>query len=137
MISEMLPVSIHPMRLRTVIIADDVAEIRNLVAKFLEPFGYKVTSAPSGREAAKLLRTIPCDVLVADVLMPDGDGIELISDLRRTDSPVKIVAISGGGGGLEADYCVQLAKGLGAQAVLTKPFSRKQLMAAIDGVLAN
>ncbi len=119
---------------RSVIVADDVAEICNMVAKFLEPFGYRVFSAKSGREALALAQTTPCDVVVTDVLMSDGDGIELITQLKRT-TDVRILAISGGGGGLQADYCIQLAKASGAHDTLLKPFDRKQLLAAVTGVL--
>jgi CheY-like chemotaxis protein len=124
------------MQQRTVVVADDVVEIRTLVEKFLEPMGFKVLGAGTGREATKLLRNNRCDLLIADVLMPDGDGLEVITELKHTDGTVRILAISGGGGPLEADYCVKLAKALGAHATMTKPFDRNQLVNAVQSVLA-
>lgn len=121
---------------RCVIVADDVAEICNLAAKFLEPFGYRVLAAHSGREALDLLRSNRCDAVVADVLMPDGDGIELITDLKRSRPDLRILAISGGSGSTQMDQCLKLANSAGADAVLAKPFDRKQLLAAIQSLLA-
>jgi CheY-like chemotaxis protein len=120
---------------RTVIVADDVTEIRNLVTKILEPLGFKVLEASSGREAARLLRANHCDLVITDVLMPDGDGLEVITEMKRTDRTVPVLAISGGGGTLQADYCAKLANGLGADATLTKPFDRKQLIRAVQAVM--
>lgn len=120
---------------RSVIVADDMPEICNMVAKFLEPFGYKVLAAHTGRQASKLLASTSCDALILDVLMPDGDGIEVINALRRAGNAPRILAISGGGNALAPDYCLTLAKAAGADATLTKPFDRKQLLAAIQAML--
>jgi len=121
--------------MRQVIVADDVAEICNLVAIYLEPFGFSVTGAKTGREALNLCRTKGCDLIVTDVLMPDLDGIELINELKRTPK-VRVVAISGGGHNIEAGYCLNLAKASGAHVTLQKPFNRKQLLSAVERALA-
>jgi CheY-like chemotaxis protein len=122
--------------MRQVIVADDVAEICNLVAIYLEPFGFAVTSAKSGREALEIYRNKGCDLVVADVLMPEVDGIELISELKREPN-VRVVAISGGGQNIDASYCLNLAKATGAHVTLPKPFNRKQLLAAVETALAS
>ncbi len=113
------------------VVADDVAEVRTLLAEFLQRRGFEVFCASSGREAARLLRENACELLVTDVLMPDGDGIELISELKSANHAVRIVAISGGGM-LSPHYCLTLARGVGAHAFLQKPFDRSQLLAAVD-----
>ena len=121
---------------RTVIVADDVAEIRNLVAIILEPVGFNVLLASGGHEASRLLRQHPCDLLIADVLMPDGDGLELISEARRANETPRILAISGGGQSLEPEYCVKMAKAFGADETMLKPFDRRKLVAAVQAALA-
>jgi CheY-like chemotaxis protein len=123
------------MPMRTAIVADDVPEIRFLIARILEPAGFTVLGAENGLEAVELLKTNPCDLLVTDVLMPDGDGIELIEEVKKSDSDVRILAVSGGGGLLEPDYCVKLAKAIGAHAGIMKPFDRVQFLAAVDDAL--
>jgi CheY-like chemotaxis protein len=120
------------MQLGTIVLADDVPEIRFAVGEFLAPTGATILEASTGRQAMTLLRENACELLITDVLMPDMDGIELITLLRRANSSVPIVAISGGDGPFSADYCTRLAKILGAHAVLTKPFTPQQLMDAIQ-----
>src|SRR4051812_23343582 len=117
---------------RCVIVADDCQEICSIVANFLEPRGYLVLTAASGREVLKLLRSHHCDLLITDVLMPDGDGIELIAGLKEAHSPTRILAISGGGRTLDPSYCVKLAKGMGAHAGIMKPFDQNQLLEAVE-----
>jgi DNA-binding response OmpR family regulator len=67
--------------------------------------------------------------------MPDGDGFELIGGFRKAQPAARILAISGGGRFLEGTNCLKVARGLGAHAVLMKPFSWEQLQAAIDSAL--
>jgi CheY-like chemotaxis protein len=122
------------MALRSLVVADDVPEICNLVSKFLEPCGYAVHHARSGREALKLLEAHPCDILIADMLMPDGDGVELITVARRMYAGLRILAISGGGETLTSEYCLRLAKTLGVHATMAKPFDRKQFLSVVESL---
>ncbi|HVS53911.1 MAG TPA: response regulator [Opitutaceae bacterium] len=116
----------------SIIVVDDVESIQNLLRLWLEERGHVVACASSGRAASKRLRAEHFDLVVADVLMPDGDGIELINELKAKQPDARILAISGGGTHLRATDCLMLAKGLGAHAVLQKPFNRQQLLHAID-----
>lgn len=121
----------------SIIVADDVAEIVDVIAQFLEPLGHRVLRASSGVEAADLLRDHRCDLLITDVLMPDRDGTELINELKRTNGSVRILAMSGGGRSLTPDYCVTLAKALGAHAAITKPFDHRQLFEGIHRAMGT
>jgi len=112
-------------------------EIQRVVAKSLTPFGHDVACASSGREAVRLLADRHFDLVIADVLMPEGDGLELITEMKKTVPDTRILAISGGGASLLPDYCVQIAKAFGAHATLQKPFNRDQLLAGIDHALGR
>lgn len=118
----------------TVVIADDVIEIRSLLEHWLGAAGCEVLSASSGREVTDLVRTRPVDLVITDVLMPDGDGLEVITGLKRAAPSTKVLAISGGGNHLRASDCLAFAKGLGAHGVLMKPFNRAQLLAAVKKI---
>jgi CheY-like chemotaxis protein len=118
----------------SVIIADDVAEIRHLVGLWLREAGCTVTATASGNELTKLIRAQPYDVIITDIIMPDGDGLEVILEAKRTLPNTPVLAISGGGQHLQATDCLRFAKGLGAQAVLMKPFNREQLLDAVNHV---
>lgn len=67
--------------------------------------------------------------------MPEQEGLEVIRDIRRAGQPMAIIAISGGGypGGLNV---LEIARELGANAALTKPFSREELVEAVEACLA-
>ena len=91
-----------------------------------------MTCASDGGEAAKLLRDQGFDLLITDVVMPERDGLELIAFSRRTRPSMKIIAISGGGQYLRGPDCLRIARGLGAHAVVMKPFNWEQLLAGID-----
>jgi len=118
-----------------VLVADDVPEIRELIRQWLTDAGCTVIVVGTGRDALCVLRAESIDAVVTDVLMPDGDGLEVMAEMKRMKSAAGILAVSGGGDLLRADDCLKIARGLGAHEVLTKPFVRADFMAAFDRVL--
>lgn len=118
----------------SVVVVDDVPEIQQLVEHWLSDVGCAVKCASSGNEVTKLLRVQKFDVIITDVLMPEGDGFEVIAEAKRALPSARVLAISGGGSHLPANDCLKFAKGLGAHAVLLKPFNREQLLAAVSQV---
>ena len=75
------------------------------------------------------------DLVITDVVMPDGDGFELIGAFRKAQPAARILAISGGGRFLQGSDCLNVARGLGAHATLMKPFSWEQFQTAIERAL--
>jgi two-component system cell cycle response regulator CpdR len=119
------------MKSLSVLVADDEEEIRGLLVHWLVAAGHRVMSVTSGNEARKIILQHRFDVVVTDVLMPEGDGIQLINDLKVAQPNTRILAISGGGRYVESDNCLKIALGLGAHAAVMKPFSREQLLAGV------
>lgn len=119
----------------SIIVADDVEQIQDLLSTWLVTLGHTVSCASTGREVSALLAKQRVDLIIADVIMPDGDGLEVILELKKTQPDVRVLAISGGGKYFRASECLKLARGLGAHAVLLKPFNREQLLAAINAAL--
>jgi DNA-binding NarL/FixJ family response regulator len=74
-------------------------------------------------------------VVITDVVMPDGDGVELISRLKKAGSPVGILVMSGGSVKAASPTCLQLAQNVGADALLLKPFKPDQLRRAVHHVI--
>ena len=103
-----------------------------LLKLLLTEMGYLVTCVSTGREAVRILRTMHVDLVITDVLMPDGDGIEVITELKRAQPSVRVIAMSGGGKHLGATECLRLASGLGAHGILTKPFTHEQLSEVVS-----
>jgi CheY-like chemotaxis protein len=120
-----------------VLVADDVEEITKLVALWLEEAGHGVTHASNGREVVRLVKTKPFDLVVTDIVMPEGDGWDAILAINRVRPATRILAISGGGRQMPADACLRVAKGVGADRVLKKPFHRAQLMEAVEQIMAR
>lgn len=118
-----------------IIVADDVAEILRLVGQFLEGLGHTISYASSGTEVIRLLARQACDLAIVDVLMPDGDGLDVVFAVKRSYPSTRVLAISGGGKYMVAGECLRVAKGVGAEGILLKPFNRAQLLAAIDAVM--
>jgi len=119
----------------SVIVADDVEGIQDLVGHWLEADGHAVMCVSTGQEASQLLRKRHFDLVITDIIMPDGDGLELILELKQARPLVRILAISGGGRHMQATDCLKMARNLGAHALLMKPFNHEQLAAAMNQAL--
>lgn len=119
----------HPPR--RCLVVDDCDEMRFILREFLAQLGYDAVEATNGAEAIQLLRHGQFSLVITDLIMPDADGIDVISEARAIQPAVHIVGITGGGDYLCLDYCRRLMQQLGAQSVLAKPITFDQLLAAI------
>ena len=119
-----------------ILVVDDDPGITHIIGQALEGQGHRVTSASDGRAAERATKATSFDVVITDILMPGKDGYELISALRKQDSNTRIIAMSGGGRAW-GDHYLKLARGLGAHAVLAKPFTQSELTATLDAVFAS
>jgi CheY-like chemotaxis protein len=117
-----------------ILVIDDDDQLRGMLREMLEHAGYEVADAPNGKEGIRLYRENPADLVITDIIMPEKEGIETIMDLRREFPEVKIIAMSGGGT-IEAEKYLRMAKGLGAVRTLTKPIERKELLEAVREVI--
>ena len=118
-----------------ILLVEDDASFRESMYKVLTRAGHDVQEADNGRVALQQLHDHPADVVITDIVMPEQEGLETIIRLRRTNPHVKVIAISGGGSINAVDY-LRTAKKLGALATLAKPFSRQEILTAIEQVLA-
>jgi DNA-binding NarL/FixJ family response regulator len=75
------------------------------------------------------------DIVITDLVMPEKEGMETIVEVRKRWPGVRVVAISGGGY-MSASAYLTMASRLGAVKTLSKPFSNRELMAAVDDALA-
>jgi CheY-like chemotaxis protein len=103
------------------------------IRMFLEAQGHAVEAAPDVKSALKLAPKSDFDVLVSDIGLPDGDGWELLKQLREKMPGLKAIAMSGYG--MRADLDKSRAAGFAAH--LTKPFGPVELDAALKKVLGE
>lgn len=118
----------------SILVVDDEPELRDLIGRVLIGAGHRVTCAENGEHASRLLSGETFDVVLTDVIMPEKDGMQVITELRRKHPGVRVIAMSGGGH-VPRDQYLKIAKGLGAHAVLEKPFDNVELAQAIASVL--
>ncbi len=115
---------------RVVLVVDDEARIREVVQYALEREGFRVHAAGDAREARFLLTQRTFDLIVLDVMLPDGDGLELCRELRqRLKTPVLFLSARSD----EIDRILGLE--LGGDDYVAKPFSPRELVARVKAVL--
>ncbi|HSF67708.1 MAG TPA: response regulator [Nitrospiraceae bacterium] len=115
----------------TILLIDDEESMRLLCQGVLERAGYRVLTAEHGQHGLRLLEQEQVDVILLDIFMPEMDGFELIPRLRKTRPDNKIIAMIG-----DSNY-LTMAKHLGANDKLQKPFSVQDLLAAVSSHLEN
>ena len=120
----------------SILLVDDNDDARVTVARILEMAGYAVVQAPNAKVASALLKERVPDLVITDIFMPEGDGFEMLNELREREPKIPVIAISGGGIQQGLDV-LSIAERLGAKRVLYKPFARRQLLDAIAEALAE
>jgi DNA-binding response OmpR family regulator len=113
-----------------VLVADDDADIRQLLRELLERAGHEVRDAPDGRAALRALFEWRPDLVVLDVAMPELDGWATLERIRDV-SDVRVLMLTARAGELEK------VRGLraGADDYMTKPFGRQELLARVEALL--
>lgn len=120
----------------SILLVDDEAAVRELMAIVLQMEGHSVTQAGDGNAAIGALEGATFDLVITDLVMPGKEGIETIMDIRRRWPELKVIAMSGGGRGSASDY-LEMAAHLGASRTLEKPFESEDLVKMVAEVLAG
>lgn len=116
--------------MKTILVADDKANVRNLVREYLEVEGFRVIIAANGREALYAARAEKPDLILLDIMMPEMSGYDFLKTYRKErETPVILLTAKLD----ETDKVLGLE--LGADDYVTKPFGMKELVARIHAVL--
>jgi DNA-binding response OmpR family regulator len=115
--------------LKHVFVVDDEKNIRDILQKYIENEGYKVTLFSDGQHVYQEMLRLKPDLLIIDIMMPHIDGLELCKEIRKT-SDIPIIFVSARDG--EFDRILGLE--LGGDDYLTKPFSPRELMVRIKNI---
>ena len=119
----------------SILVVDDDAAFRAAVCRVLTGAGHKVAEAKDGARALEFLKSERPDILVTDIIMPDGDGIELINAVKWRYPTMRILAISGRGNLGPLDL-LKMAAMVGADATLAKPLAPEDLKSRIAALVA-
>jgi excisionase family DNA binding protein len=116
-----------------VLVVDDEASIRDLLAKTLALAEYDVDVAADGRSALERMRMYPYDLLIADLKMPGMDGLTVIREAKRYKGDLPVIIITG----FSTESSAIEALNLGVAGYLTKPFRVPQVLAAAAKALGE
>jgi CheY-like chemotaxis protein len=122
---------------RLVLVVDDDAGLRDSIRALLESMGFLVSTAANAREAVTEISAQRPDVILTDIYMPEGDGYELISAIRSFGENIPIIAMSGGAFQFGIKDHLGIAKRLGAEATLAKPFRAAALIETVDRAIGQ
>ncbi|GGF71828.1 DNA-binding response regulator [Azorhizobium oxalatiphilum] len=114
-----------------VLVVDDDAEIRKLLARYVQEQGFRVLLASKCAEVHERIVTNQIDLIVLDVMLPDGSGLDLCRDLRAARSNIPIILLTA----LQEDVDRIIGLEIGADDYLGKPFNPRELVARIRAVL--
>ena len=114
----------------TILIADDEAEIRDLLRLYLENEQYTVLEAADGTEALRLFRSVHVDLCLLDIMMPGMDGYHVLKELRKISNlPVLMLSAR------DQDADKILGLNLGADDYITKPFNPLEVTARVNSAI--
>lgn len=117
-----------------ILIIDDEDQARRMLCQVLDRAGYDVIEARDGVEGLQRFRETPTDLVITDILMPEKEGLETIMDFRREFPETKIIAMSDGGRTGNLNF-LEVARRLGAQRTLQKPFGLQEMLKAVHELL--
>lgn len=112
-----------------ILVVDDEADFISSYERLLRRKGYRVVSAGTRRDGLALVEAEPLALVITDLRLPDGDGLDLVRAARRLPTPAIVVT----GFASEASRLAALAAG--ATAYLAKPFGASTFVALVDRTL--
>jgi two-component system response regulator HydG len=110
-----------------ILVVDDFPDTLELIKRNLETKGYRVLTAPAALEAIKILESMPVDLVITDLKMPEVDGLTLVRHIHENYKNTEVMMITGYP---SIEGAVEAVK-TGAEEYLTKPFTEDELFAAV------
>lgn len=112
-----------------ILVVDDTVNIRVMLSDFLSQHGYEILTASDGTEALKIVKSAKLDLVLLDIMMPNMDGYQFISQLRK-ESNLPVIMITA----RQAEADIVRGFELGADDYITKPFRLRELLMRIRAV---
>ena len=119
---------------KLILLIEDDQQFHSFVKEVLVAEGFSVLSAFNGLEASHILEDNVPDLIITDLLMPEKDGVRLITEARVTHASTPIIAMSGGQSSFSPVF-LEAATTLGAAFTLDKPFEGDQLLELVSKCL--
>ncbi|HVY04893.1 MAG TPA: response regulator [Burkholderiales bacterium] len=122
--------------MKEILVVDDDVLMLELLSEWLSAAGYRVRQAQSGTDALYMLSSGPARLLITDMDMPGRDGAQTLTEARRLQPDLAMIAISGGARSGRKSWAAA-ARASGAARTLAKPFGREALLAVVEEVLPD
>ncbi len=119
--------------MKSVLIVDDSAEVREMLNDFITMQGYKTETAENGARALEIVRKFKPDVAIVDIEMPEMNGLEFARRVLDSERRFPIIIISA----YLEKYSLEYIRSLGIKSILRKPINLMQLHEEIQTALAN
>lgn len=121
----------------SVLVIDDDEECRIHLTTLLRQAGHTVMEAPDGLSGLQGIQSGSVDLIITDIFMPARDGFQLLDELTRIHSSVKVIAISGGYRSMSPHVTLQIARHLGAVDTIVKPFQKEEVLRQVAITLGS
>ncbi len=120
----------------TILVIEDDEQFCQMLAQMLRQAGHQVETAANGVLGLERFRASAPELVITDILMPEKDGIDTILEIKREGTDTRLIAISGGRRAITPQFNLDSAALIGVQQVLAKPFSRQQILEAVEVALS-
>jgi DNA-binding response OmpR family regulator len=115
-----------------ILVVDDEAPIRDLLKEFFKRRGYEVSTAGLASQVAEMVAKETPHLVILDLALPDGDGMEILQDLKAKDPGLRVLVLTGMG--FDEDL-LQEARDKGADSYVSKTLPLDQLYLEVRRVL--
>jgi len=117
--------------MKRILIIDDSLFQRRIVSSPLNAQGFEVHEAINGKEGLEKIIEIKPDLILLDILMPEKDGIEVLTELKANNNKIPVIMLTSDVQDSTRDECLSL----GARAFLNKPVKSEELLPVINSII--
>jgi CheY-like chemotaxis protein len=120
--------------MKKILLIDDDELVIYALKRYLEKNGFHVISLNSGKSVLEKIKETNPNIVITDIIMPDVEGMEVITKIRNINKQLPIIAISGGSRYVDKTF-LTTAEMLGASASLEKPLDEEKLLELINNLI--
>ena len=117
-----------------ILLIDDDEDIRFILETFLTGAGHTIDSAENGKAGLQLVGQNHYDLVITDIIMPEMDGLEVVTAITQKFPDIRIIVMTGGTMKVDKGFLLSMAK---AHKVIDKPVNLNKLQAAVIETLAG
>ncbi|GAB4144191.1 MAG: response regulator [Cyanobacteria bacterium J069] len=121
--------------MKTILVVEDTPSEMKLISYYLQESGYSVINAISAKEALERILEKKPDIIITDVVMPEMSGFELCRNLKKHPETEKLPVIICTSKNQEIDRLWAMRQG--ANAYITKPFTREELLKVVQSIMTE